>query len=213
LALTGFVVVLTAHLVGVLVLDRSVSDLDAEQEGNALAWLSSTAAGAAASAALLLALVAPARRVLGLVLAGGLAFLSLSEAAQVHERLGFQVAERLLGGAQEWENQVQVLVVLPPLAAVFLGVVVLAWESPRGLRLSLLGGLSALLGALVIEQVVGPATNALEENGILWPDAVRNGFEEGVEVAGWVLLTTGLFALAAWALTDRPAGSGTLDQA
>jgi len=196
--------VLLANLVGVLLLDRRVSDLDAEREGNALTWLASTAAGSAAVAALLLCFVPPARRALIIALAAGLAFLSLDEAAQIHERLASLVVRELLGGSREAEGPVQPVMILPVMALVFLTVARLTARARRPLRTSLLGALGLLVSSVVVEQVAGPFTNRRQEEGVRWPDALRVGLEEGLEVAGWILLSAGLFAM----LLTRWAGRG-----
>jgi len=187
--------VLLAHLVAILVLDRRVSGLDAEREGNALTWLASSAAGSAAVAALLLAFVPPARRVLIIALGAGLAFLSLDEAAQIHERLGALVVQRLLGGSKELEGPIEPVTILPVMALVFVTVALLALRARRTLRISLLGALALLVLSVLVEQLVGPFTNRQQREGLIWPDAIRNGLEEGLEVAGWIVLAAALFGM------------------
>jgi len=219
-AALGGLGVLVAHAIGVLLLERRIDDLDAEREANALAWLSTTASGVAAVAALLLALLLTSpRRVALLALAVGLAFVSLDEAVQIHERLGYRIGRHVLGASDETANRLQLVAIMPVLATVFLMVCLVARRARRDMRVCLLGGLAALLSAIVFEQAAGTLTNAWEREGTLWPDVLRVGLEEGSEVAGWVLIATGLFAHLARTLTcatqnGRPSssqlpGSGT----
>ena len=49
-------------------------------------------------------------------------------------------------------------------------------------------------------EVVGLTTKWLARRDVVWPDDIRIGLEEGIELAGWILVATGLIAaaLAAW---------------
>jgi len=72
----------------------------------------------------------------------------------------------------------------------------LLWELPRILWAPaarfVRGGLGLLVGAFAVE-VLGALTRWLEEESdTAWPDNLRTGVEEGLELAGWILIATGL---------------------
>lgn len=193
--------VVVVHLLGVYLLDRRVALVLADEERSVVTWLSSSAAAGVALAALLALLLGVGRTPLLAAIAAGTAALSFDEAAEIHERLGPALG-RALGTSEETGERLQLVTLLPILGSVFLAVGAVALGAAARTRRCLLAGLAALVGSIVIEQVLGTATNALEEAGTAWPDVIRTALEEAAEVAGWVLLTTGLIALTLGAL-DR----------
>ncbi len=201
--LAGGVVVV--HLFGVYLLDRRIEIILADQERSIVTWLSSSAAVGVALAALLALLFGAGRAPLLAVIAAGTAALSFDEAAEIHERLGPALG-RVLGTSEETGERLQLVALLPVLGPVTLAVAGVAFGAAGRTRRCLLAGLGTLVAAIAIEQALGSATNALEEAGTVWPDVIRTALEEAAEVAGWVLLATGLFALALGALDRGNAG-------
>jgi hypothetical protein len=193
--------VVLAHLANAA-LDRPFNDLDAEREGNFLTWLSVSAAFVAAAAAALHAVLLRRDRLLMWVLAAALAFLSLDDAIEIHERLGDKVSDALPERLESFGSAVQLVLVGPALAIAFGGVLLLARRTVPEARRTLLAGLGCLAGAIVIELVVGTATNEIEERGTSWPDTVRHGLEEGAELAGWVAIAGALAAAVCAALVS-----------
>jgi len=203
LAAAGTVIVL--HVIGVAILDRRLELILADGEGNAIAWLSTAVAVAAAVGALLAFALGAGHRGALAGLAAGAAFLSLDEAVELHERLG-PAAGRALGTSEETGERLQLLTIAPVLAVVFLAAALLASRSDRAVRRCLVAGLAALVAAVAIEQVLGAVTNALEDSGMSWPDVLRVALEEATEVIGWGLLATGLLALGAGSAGARELG-------
>jgi hypothetical protein len=188
-AIAAAVAVVVVNVVNDLGFDERFYHLNANAEGNALTWASSAAAFAGALFALLLWLVGRDRTTL--VLAAVLAFFSFDDAAQVHERAGEAFGEAL--GLGDWSVRLWLVLYLPL-------VVLAAWliwrlaataheAAGRALRLGLL-----LAVAGIAIEIVGPVTKEIAERGFEAPNAVRVGVEEGVELAAWILVATGLAA-------------------
>lgn len=207
-ALAAAAGLLLAHVVGAFVLDGRIEMIDAAMEGNAPTWASSAAAAAAAAAAALLAIVAPNYRWSGVSAAAALAFLSLDESVEIHERLGDVVGRDLLGASEDLAGSLQLVFLLPVLLILFVVIVRIGWRERSRLRATsalLLGGLMVLAMSVGTEQVLGRLTNHIEEQGTDWPDVIRVGLEEAAELGGWLLLAAGLFAL----VCDRVRGAAT----
>jgi hypothetical protein len=184
-------------------LDRPFADLDAEREGNFLTWLSVGATFAAAAAAAVHALLLRRHRAAMGVLAAALAFLSLDDAIEIHERLGDRVSAELPDRLDSFASALQLLLVGPALALAFAGVLLLARRTVPAARRTLLAGLAFLAAAIAIELLLGVATNELEESGVDWPDVVRHGLEEGVELSGWIAVASGATAATCAALVSE----------
>ena len=155
---------------------------------------------AAALGALAWAFVDERVRARALALGALLAYFSLDDFVELHERFGQELADAAdlpeAVGARIW-----ILIYLPLLALGGL----LVWSIvPRTLppiRRFQLAGLGLLVAA-VLSEGLGVFTKALEERGFESPHAVRAGVEEAVELAGWSLLAAGLFAAAYAALAQ-----------
>jgi hypothetical protein len=52
-----------------------------------------------------------------------------------------------------------------------------------------------LLVAAVVSEALGILTKLVEEHGIESPHRLRAGLEEGLELAGWVLIAAALIAM------------------
>lgn len=184
LAAVTTTLLVVAQLINGLVLDDRYFDLNARAEGNAFTWASVCAAFAAALGASLLG---------AHLLSAILAFLSLDDLALIHERVGDKVARDGLGLSEELADQFEVVAFFPLFALALL----LSWTlavrvgAVDGERMRL--GL-VTLGVAVVVEVLGVATRPLEEDGTQWPNRVRVALEEGLELAGWILLASGLLA-------------------
>ena len=177
-----------SHLVNDLLLDGRVFNLDADQEGNAFAWAAAMATFAAAFAALLLAL-ASRRPGAPAALAGVLVFFSLDDGVAVHERIAGRLADALGFGVSS-ERVIWPAVFLPLLAAALLLLLRLARAAPRRPRRAILHGLGLLVFAIAAEVV----SVAIDPRGTA--NAVEVALEEGAELGGWLLVASGLTALA-----------------
>ena len=65
-----------------------------------------------------------------------------------------------------------------------------------------------MLVAAVACEVVGVVTKPLDRRGIAWPDILRVGIEEGIELAGWIVASAGLTALVYLALVAAASSGG-----
>ena len=165
------------HAVNAVFLGADVEILDADAEATPATWASSVAVFAAALAAAMLAVAVPSRRRLFGVLAAVLAFLSLDDVAQFHERLN--------RFGETWT-----LYALPLLALTL----VLLWRVAQTLsrperRLVYLG-LSLLVLAVAMETLQRAWLDGYEEGS--WVRELDTGLEEAFELAGWGLVATAL---------------------
>jgi hypothetical protein len=194
IAVAGVVVQTAAHLVNVRVLDGEVWSLSADVDGNAFAWASSASTLAAAFLAAGLALLVPRRRHRLWLLVALLAFLSLDDIARIHETTGRWVLA--VGGADlDYSRLVWPVLFLPiVLACSVLLLQTAGTMDPRSRRAVCIG--LGLLGAAVAAEVVSTAWIANGAAAGSWPDAIEVVFEEGAELAGWILITSALAATA-----------------
>lgn len=174
-------------------LDRRFSLLDADSDFSAFAWTSSATTAAAAFAALLLAALLSRRSLalLGLVLA----FFSLDDIVALHERVG-TLDERLdLPEKLQLQRLVWVIVFMPLLAVA----AVLLWRSAAdaGGRTGdvVRAGLVLLVAAVAFEAAT-PVLFHFDWGQNSIPYETEVVFEEGCEVAGWILVASGLGAFA-----------------
>ena len=202
LATTAAVALLAGHLVNEFLLGGRVVQLQASAEQTAWTWAASMATLAAGLAAGLLGFLVGRRAELGLTAL--FAFFALDDFIEVHERLGVEAAEAL--SLPTWIGvRVWTLIYLPLLGLAL----VLGWHIARNLapelRRTIATG-TALLVVGVFLETAGAATKWLDEQGWPAPHAVRAGFEEAVELAGWILVAAGFAAgaLAAAASSSPP---------
>lgn len=175
------------------------ADLEPSEEHNVFSWASTVATFAAAYASFLLALAVPEQRLRFGFLAGSFAFLSLDDAALIHERVGAKVFEEWLDFPENVSEQLELLLYLPIFAAALWIVWTVVQQSPWPAARVLLGGVS-LLGLAVACEFAGTATRRLEERGLGFFNTMRVGVEEASELGGWTLVATALTALACTAL-------------
>jgi hypothetical protein len=191
LALLAVTVQTVLYVADVYALDRRVQSFDVDREGGVATWAASVAIFSTGFVALLLGFVEPSRRLLLLVLAGATIFLSFDEYLMVHERLGLRVTEAL-DLSDKYLRIAWPAIYLPLLATVAALIFYLARTSIGPAR-SLLGiGLVTLAAAVGLE-IAGLALDlipSLPERGYLYTAQIT--LEEGAELAGWILLTTGL---------------------
>ena len=182
------------YLADVYVLDRRVGTFDVDGEGGLSAWAASVTTFSTALLALLLALVQSARRVHLFVLAAAAAFLSFDEVVIVHERIGIKVTEAL-DLSNTYLRIAWPIVYLPLLATVAAILFQLARTSTDPVR-SLLGIGLALLAAAVGLEIGGLALDLIPTlTETSWLYTMEIALEEGAELAGWILLTTGVAVL------------------
>ena len=172
------------HLVNAFTFE--LAPLDANSEQSISAWATSVTIFSAALACLLLTLAGhtPARP---LVAASGLlTFFSLDETLAVHERAGSHAVE-FLGLSLKWDSVIWPLLYLPLTGAALAALLAVSRRAqPRVSRL-VRAGLGWLVLAILAEIVSAPFST--DQNLVhVW----EGGLEEGMELAGWGLIATGL---------------------
>lgn len=199
LAAVAFCALLLAQIANHAVFGGDVWTLNPGTEGNVWTWASSVATFAAGFVVLLRAIVLEERRTTYAWLAAALMFFSLDDAVEVHERAGRWVGTRALEDAPGYIHNRTWLVLYVPLL-VFAALTL--WRESEGSdrpRRTLRLGLYLLVAAVATE-ALGVATKPLERRGTAWPDILRVGVEEGVELAGWIVAAAGLTAIVYLAL-------------
>jgi uncharacterized membrane protein len=194
LAVLGVAAQSVGYLTSVVFFDGDVQALNADDDHSMWAWASSTATFAAGFAVFLLALVAPVSRRL-LAFAALLAFLSLDDVLRVHERIGTTVREQVFGLGEGWGRLTWPALYFPLLAIAFLTLWRLSDEAPKRGGRSVKLGLGLLVAAVATELVTAPLYIATDDD----EGAVRRvqvTLEEGAELAGWIVIATGLATLA-----------------
>ena len=182
------------YLADVYVLDRRVGTFDVDGEGGLSSWAASVTTFSTALLALLLALVQSARRVHLFVLAAAAAFLSFDEVVIVHERIGLKVTEAL-DLSNTYLRIAWPIVYLPLLATVAAILFQLARTNTDPVR-SLLGIGLALLACAVGLEIGGLALDLIPTlTETSWLYTMEIALEEGAELAGWILITTGVAVL------------------
>lgn len=194
IAVAAMLVQTATHFVNAYVLDERHAALDATEDGNAFAWLSSVATFAAAfAAAVAAACFARGRRRL-LALAAVLAFLSLDDSVALHERL-----EHVTDTAGAL---VFLAVYLPLLAAAVVLLLGAARRAPASARTAIHGGL-ALLAFAVAVRAVGGAVAVAGAELPYWLRTIGTGLMQGAELGGWILVAAGLTATLCTRLAAR----------
>ena len=189
------------HLVNLLAFDLGIHVLNADADGTVFAWASVVVTFLAATMAALLAALRPGHAVLLLSLAAALVFLSLDDSVQIHERVSELKTQ--LGPITHFARTFWPLVYLPLLAAVFLGLGVVARGMRPALRRLVVLGLGLLVAAILLE-MASPLLFAVGyDHGDLGYE-LEAVIEEGAELGGWMLIA---LALAATVCTATPSGS------
>lgn len=206
LAVAASTLLIAGHLLNELAFDGSVGELSAKAEGNGLTWASTVAAFGGALAAGLAGLLVRAHRVKLGLLAAALALISFDDLVRVHERLGGRVAE-YLDLPDAIAEGVELLLLGPLLLTVLVAGWLLAAQLPTALGGRLRVGLGLLLGAAAVE-VFGAPTRAAAEAGTGWPNELRIALEEGIELAGLIMVAGALVILLCESLLRAGAGLG-----
>jgi hypothetical protein len=191
LAIAGAVLQALSHMVNVFVFDGEHFNLDAEADSNAWAWASSVATFTCAFIAAVLALLARTNAGRLWFLAGVLAFFSVDDLVKIHEGLGTRVRERIFDLPTGWGRLAWPAIFFPLLAAVFLLLWGLAREAPERAGLWIQVGLGLLVFAVGLELLSAPwYIEGHSPHSV--PGATEVAIEEGAELAGWILIATGL---------------------
>lgn len=201
LALACGLIVLVAHSVNALALDDRFFELNARSEGTFFTWLSTSAAFGAALAAAVSALLLPRHRWRLAVVAVAFAYASVDDLLTLHERLGQALFMDGLSLSKELASRLEILVFAPLLGAGLLAAWSMSRELERRIGSTLRTGLIVLVVALALELVAG-STRLLLDGPLAWIDELRIGTEEGMELAGWIVVATGLLAALCAAMVE-----------
>jgi hypothetical protein len=180
------------YLVDVYAFDRRIAAFDVDAEGGLTAWAGSMATFSAGLVALLLLFVGASPRLTLAGFAAASTFLSLDDALALHERL-FAAITRALDVSTAYARLWPVFYI--PL---------LAWGAAIVLRLArtkiwlvrrvLIAALILLVCAVALEIGSFALVQIAHVNETAWPYTLEVSLEEAAELAGWILLTTGLAA-------------------
>lgn len=180
-----------AHLIDVLAFDLQIYMINADSDTSVFTWASSVATFGTALLLCLLAIVRPTRSWFLLALAGAVAFMSLDDMLALHERvanLGNALVPIKQFTATFWP-----LVFMPLLATTFVGLLGVAAGLRDGPARALLTGLALLVVAIALEMAL-PILFALGSDYGELTYELEVVLEEGAELAGWILISTGLAA-------------------
>jgi hypothetical protein len=167
--------------------------LNADVDESALTWLSAGATAVAAVAVLALAFVS-LRRVRLIVLAAVLVVFVVDDVLALHEQASLKVSATL-GLDLTYTRAIWPLLYLPALAFAFIALWQLAGRAVSVAGLAIRRGLVTLVGAIALEVLwtvwhQGPGSIGD------WPDTVEVAVEEGLELAAWIVIASGLTAEA-----------------
>ena len=167
--------------------DFELDALNADEEFNAFAWASSMATFAAAFFLFVPAVAAGTFDGITMLASGSIAFLSLDDAIGLHERLAERSIE-ILDAQVSLQRVVWPLFYLPLLVFVL----VILWRMAKG---SDPASVALKVGLVLLAAAIGAElTSALyvDEGVDSWPAALEVAFEEGAELAGWILIAGAL---------------------
>lgn len=186
-ALTGVALQTLVHLLNAAFFENPL--LDANAEHNPMTWASTVATFAAALAAALHATLLRKRRRTYIVLACAFAFFSLDDAILLHERLATSVLDAL-GVSVSWDSVLWPALYLPLAGVVVLSLLAVAHTAPARAGRFIRIGLLLLLAAVAAEALSAPVSTT--DTGAGWAHVLVGAFEEGAELASWILIATGL---------------------
>jgi hypothetical protein len=189
IALVGVTVQTLVHLVNAAV--DGGTQLNVNAEHNAMAWAGSAAMFSAAFAAALHAILMQQRQLSYAFLASVFAFFSLDEVILVHERLAAW-ALGVVGVSTSWDSVLWPVLYSPVAGLCLVLLLALARGAPARCGRFIRIGLVLLVTAVTAEMVSAPVSTF--ENADGWPHIVEGAFEEGAELAGWILIAAGLMA-------------------
>jgi hypothetical protein len=191
LAATAFSVVLISHLAYSFVFDRGVGFLNVEAENSSFSWASSVVTFFAGFAALLAALGGHRPRrylALGIILA----WFSFDDSVQVHERLGEWATTNVFSAQDDYAHALWLVVFFPLLGLAFLLLWQVSRELPSRGRFVLRAGLAGLVVGIGAEAATAALYIVLGQGAETVLGALEIAVEEGSELAGWILIATGL---------------------
>jgi hypothetical protein len=168
--------------------------LNADVDGNLLTWLTAGATITGALAALTIGLVVRKHRIQLLLLSAILGLLALDDVIGLHERLGGKTTG-LLGIEGDYGRALWPVLYFPLLCFVFVALWQLAGRTFATAGLAIRLGLGLLLAAVGAE-VLWSAWHLGGGHVGDWPDTIQVAIEEGMEFAGWILIASGLTAVA-----------------
>lgn len=179
-------------------IEADVDALNADEEHNAFAWASSVSTFAAAFFLFVPAVAAGTLDRLTVALSASIAFLSLDDALSLHERLAERSVD-VLDLEFSLQRVVWPVVYLPLLALVFVILLRMAHQHSGWTGTALKAGLLLLAAAILAE-----LTSALyvDDGEDSWPNTLEVTLEEGLELAGWILIA-GALAARAYLLAGR----------
>jgi hypothetical protein len=189
----------TAHLVNEFLLDDRVEGLDADVEGTAFTWASSVATFTAALAAALHAAASERQRREFVLLAAIACYFSLDDVAIIHERAALELGDDVFGLPDYLAVRLWLILYLPLLLLAGLALWRIAQEAAPPADRAVLLGLGLLVASIPVE-LVGAVTRPLAEDGTDVPEILRVAVEEGLELAGWIVLGAALVAIFCSAL-------------
>jgi len=193
LALAAALAQSALHLVNLAFFDLEINAINVDSDSGAFTWASSVATfGAALAIVQLWLLVGRGRPDLWMpAVAGVLAFFSLDDLLFIHERIS--ALENEFAGIEHFSRLFWPLVFMPLLGASFVGLWVLTMRMRPLAATAVRAGLALLVAAILME-MASPALFALGfDHGDLGYE-LETVAEEGAELAGWMLVATGLVA-------------------
>jgi hypothetical protein len=189
LAVVAYGAVAGAHLVNEFLLDKRSWHLDADVDGNAMTWASSLATLAAGALALMLARISPVRRRSLTALGGLLAFFAADDAFGIHEDLGTLFTHVGLPNlAGIWFP-----VYLPLLGFCAFVLWTLDWPGLPVVSMLRLG-LLLLCAAIAGEVLTAGPVPGIDREAESWGYELEVALEEAAELAGWIVVASGLAA-------------------
>lgn len=181
------------HLFNGWALDYRWGALNAAEDESVFGWASTAVTFGAALGVMLFAATRRFRLAGPFALAAIIAFLSLDDFIELHERVGG--LWETLGLWEKADRLVWPAIFLPLLAAAFVLALRLSADGPARAGRLVRTGLILLVAAVVLEV----ASQGLYHLG--WDDqdlplVIEVVAEEGAELAGWILVATGFFVAA-----------------
>jgi hypothetical protein len=168
--------------------------LNADVDGNLLTWLTAGATIAGALAALTIGLVVRERRIQLLLLSAVLGLLALDDVIALHERVGGKTTG-LLGIEGDYGRALWPALYFPLLFFVLVTLWQLAGRIVAPAAVAIRVGLALLVAAVGAEMLWSAWHLGGGQIGD-WPDTIQVAIEEGMELAGWILIAAGLTAVA-----------------
>jgi hypothetical protein len=199
-AVVGVLVQSAAHVADFAFFDGDVKALNADEEENPFAWASTVSTFAAGFFLLLPAVAADALTRMTVVLVSAIMFFSLDDAIALHERLADRSVE-IVDVEITVERIAWPILYLPALVLVFVMLWRMARGSPPPIATPIKVGLGLLAAAIFAE--VSSAFYIGDADVGRWPDVLEVTFEEGAELAGWILIA-GALAARAYRLAEWP---------